>query len=192
MQGLLSRLVPLVTTQPKSCSGSNKGPSRRRHWIAMDEQVQQRDLRACACVYLSVCACVCVWTTLMWIITLLVHQCPWVSEKSLQILIFADKAQCQGGRNEFYFKAVSHSTDYIPLHLRWLHTAQLSSCTDNMWRLSPNFTAWLIMQRCYGGNLLLLRVCAWGYCVHIAWTKVAPYYIHIFHPADPKLLKKEW
>ena len=129
------------------------------------------------CVYL----CVCVRTTVMWIITPFAHQWPWVSEKPLQIPIFADKAQCQGGRNEFYFKDLSHSTDYIPLHLRWLHSARLSGRADNMWRLSPGFTAWLIMQRGYGGNLLQARVCSRGYCGYIAGTKAVPHYIHIFN-----------
>ena len=117
----------------------------------------------------------------MWITTPSAHQWPWVSEKSLQILIFADKAQCHGGRNEFYFKDLSHSTDYIPLHLRWLHSARLSGRTDNMWRLSPGFTAWLITQPGYGGNLLRVRVCAWGYCGYIAGTTAVPHYIHIFN-----------
>lgn len=181
MLGQLSRLVPLVSTQPKNCSGSHKGPSGRRRWIAMNEKVQQRDLWASACAWVCACVRACVWTIVMWIITLFAHQWPWVSEKALQILIFADKAECQGERTEFYFKDLSHSTDYIPLHLRWLHSARLSSHTDNMWRLSPNLTAWLIKQCCYGGNLLQLTVCAWGYCVYIAWTKVVPYYIHIFN-----------
>lgn len=43
----------LVTTQPKSCSGSHKGTSGRRHWIAMDEKVQQRDVWAS--VYVDNC-----------------------------------------------------------------------------------------------------------------------------------------
>lgn len=139
------------------------------------------NVSSCVCL----CVCVCVWTTLMWIITLFIHQWPWVSEKSLQILIFADKAECQGERNEFYFKALSHSTDYTRLHLRWLHTAQLSDCTDNMWRLLPNSTAWLIMQHYYHGNLLQLSFCARGYFV--AWTIVYSYNIHIFLQSTPNL-----
>lgn len=133
MQEQLSGVVPLVTTPPESCSGSHKEQGWRRLWIAMDEKVQQRDLWASTCAQLCACAraCTCararVRTIVMWIITPFAQQWPWVSEKMLQILIFADKAQCQEGRNEFYFKDVSHSTDYIPLHLRCLAFASLIS-----------------------------------------------------------------
>lgn len=44
------------------------------------------------------------------------------------------------------------------------------------WRVSPNFIASLIMQRCHSGNLLRLTVCTWGYCVYI-WP--GPKWFHI-------------
>lgn len=150
----------------------------------MDEKMQQRDFQASACVYF---VRVCVWTIVMWIITPFAHQWPWVSEKSPQILIFADKAQCQGRRNEFYFRDLSHSTDYVPLHLRWLHSAWLSSRTDNMWRLSPNFYSLTYNAVLYGWQFTPTQSLRWGllciYRLDQSGSILYPY----FYPVNPKL-----
>lgn len=189
MQGLLSGLVPLaplVTTQPKSCWGSHKEPGGRRLLIAMDEKVQQRDLWASTCVSLCVCVCVVYCDVNN---NSFAHQWPWVSENMLQILIFADKAQSQGGRNEFYFKDLFHSTDYIPLHLRCLHSAHLSGCTDKMESVaqfySLTYNAALSQWQFTAAHSLHLGLL----CIYMAWTKVVPYYIHIFKQSTLWLLQ---
>lgn len=104
--------------------------------------------------------CLSVRGMLMWIITPCAHQWPWMSEKTLQILIFADKAQSQGGRNEFYFVDLSHSTDYIPLHLRCLRSAHSSSHTDNMGPVIQfySLTYRTILSQCKAAQFALVLV----------------------------------
>lgn len=56
-------------------------------------------------------------------------------------LFLPTKRNAKRGRNEFYFKDVSHSGDYIPLHLRCRRRLRLSRAALTIRRPSANFTA---------------------------------------------------
>lgn len=185
MQGLLRRLVPLVTTEPKSCSGSHKGLSEWRHWIAMDEQVQQRDLWACE---YGVCACVCVDCD--------VNNNSFRSPAALSVgKVTANPHFCRqstmprGEEMSFLLKlCLIQQITFLSIlgdctQLGYLDA--LTICGDCL----PIFTAWLIIQCCYDSNLytkseFTLRV--------IVYISSGPKWFHIistFLSSQPWTLK---
>lgn len=145
----------------------------------MYKKVQHGDLWACACV------CLCVWVC--------ADHCD-VNNNSFRspVALSVWRSHCKSSFLQTKHNAKAEEMSFILkicLIQQITFLSILGDCTqlglsgraDNMWRLSPGFTAWLIMQRGYGGNLLRVRVCAWGYCGYIAGTTVVPHYIHIFN-----------
>lgn len=78
--------------------------------------------------------CVPVCEMLIWIITPPLTSGPGCLRRCCKSSFLQTKHNlCGGGRwNGFCFVDLSHSTDYVPLHLRCLHSAHSSSHTDYM------------------------------------------------------------
>lgn len=91
-------------------------------------------------------------------------------------LFLPTKRNARRGRNEFYFKDVSHSGDYIPLHLRCRSRIHLSRAKLTIQGASANFTATNYNAMLSQWQFTATRSCALELrlCLYIARIIVAP------------------
>lgn len=115
------------------------------------------------------------------------HQWPWMSEKMLQILISADKAQGWGEEVVLWIFLIQQITFSSILGVCTLLTHQ---ATLTIWNLSSNFTAWLTIQCCH--NLQLRNNCSFHLELldinYIYCQNMGSYNSHIFNLSTPLCL----
>lgn len=120
----------------------------------------------CMCVFMCVCMCAIV----MWIMALSVHRWPWVSRKSLQILIFLQTKQNTDGEKEISF--IRKLCLFTRLHSApsWLppHISVISSTLTRGGCYHLHFTV------TYGAaaTTQAVYVCARCFFQHTVWTKM--------------------
>lgn len=170
MQRPSSKLVPLVATQTKSCSGSHKEPSWTRQRIAMGDKLQQQDFCACPCVYVD-------YGDVNYTSFFLTSGLGCL-RRCCKSLFLQTKHNAKENKISFISKiGLIQQITFLSILGVSSHLTYIATLT--IWSLAPSFTAWIIMQRCHSGNLWLLTICFSGYCAYIPWTKVVQYYIHI-------------